>query len=174
MAKIVPLTIDGGKRREAGYDWFDQWMEAYRSALQRYVQRVCPPGLDVDDIVQEVFLRVWRSAEPDAVENPRAYLMVAARNTIVDLLRKHREASSGGAAAELDNPQRKGTLDFCELTLAIERAISELPEKCRAVFMLCRYDGLSTTEISQRMKISERMVQKHLARALSHFHRNLM
>lgn len=175
MAKIVSLALGGERQRKSSgeHEWFNRWVETHRNALRAYIIRVSNSGVDSDDVLQEIFLRLWRVKEPGSIQNPRAYLMMVARNTMVDISRRRR-AGAGGDGAEADPSYQSGLMDYCEMVLAVERTLAELPHKCRQAFMLCRYEGLSTAEAAHRMSISERMVQKHLVKALAHFRRNLV
>lgn len=125
-----------------------------------------------EEIVQEVFLRVWDNCRVGASPLPtRAYLYAAARNHAVSVLRHERVVKAHEASAVLagENNATHSTiqndLEADELTRAARTAISRLPDKCRRVFTLSRERGLTYAEIAQVLGISVKTVELHMTRA---------
>lgn len=147
-----------------------EWFETHRAALLRYARRVLPGSESPEDLVQDVFCRLLQHPDPGSLRNPRAFLMAAARNAAIDLIRKQRPQSG----VEPDRiGQAPGPLDEAELMTAIGRALDSMPERCREVFVLRRFRDLDTPTVARRLGISKRMVQKHVAAALEHLERHL-
>ncbi len=71
------------------------------------------------------------------------------------------------------NPQPDASLDAQDLQRRVQAAMTELPLRCQQAFYLCRYEELKSSEIATKLGISQRMVQKHVARALQHLHERL-
>src|SRR5690606_25819872 len=99
------------------------------------------------------------------VENPGAYLFTTARHIVIDRFRRERSLSAEHrsdqqAAAD----EGAGLLASGEMEVAYEKALSELPARCREVFLLRRHDGLTNSEVAVELGISVRMVQKHMVR----------
>lgn len=174
-SNIIPLHGKALPRPGGREAWAKLLESRYRQGLGRYLARLAQPGEDVEDIVQEAFYRVLQSDRLPSVGNPGAFLFTTARNLLVDRYRRqsleqsHIQQQSHFTTA----PPEDSVLEYNEMVLAYRQALSELPERCRQVFLLRRYDGLSNSEIADTLNISMRMVQKHLARALDHFQRRL-
>lgn len=134
----------------------------------RYVR-----SLDVaEEVVQEVFLRVWAQAEAERqVDVSKAYLYGATRNHAITLLRheavvRRHAARVTRIAAPSAGPTPDVELEAAELTRVARRAIAALPERTRLVFLLSRERGLSYPEIAEVLGISVKAVEANVARAL--------
>ena len=130
-------------------------------------------SLDVaEEIVQELFLRVWDHArDGDCQRLTRAYLYAAARNHAVSILRHERvvrahEATAINEASYGSAPTAQEKVESDELALAARRAIARLPAKCRQVFSLSRDHELTYAEIANVLGISVKTVELHMTRAL--------
>lgn len=131
---------------------------------------------DVDDIVQESFLRVSTSQPKKSLRNPRGFLFRTAKNLMIDEARKdavrnkvfradpHIEKSAVETAIQHITPERE--ISSAEELNRILEAIDQLPEACQRVFLLQRKTGMSYAKVAAELNISESMVQKHMSRAL--------
>lgn len=133
-------------------------------------------AVDVDDIVQEAFLRISTQETAAEIDNPRGFLFRVARNLTFDLLRRRtvRQAYVASHSVELSSDRRRYQSRSAESVVSagqdlalILDAIEELPPQCQKVFLLQRREGLAYAEIGRRLGISESMVQKHMSKALS-------
>jgi RNA polymerase sigma-70 factor (ECF subfamily) len=143
-----------------------------RSSLTRLVGRIVNRH-DVDDILQEAFMRSYEAAGKASIRNPRAFLLRTATNLalnhvsrasnklntqIEDLaLPEVYQLTIESPEAQLDANQRFVT--FC-------RAVGGLPEQCRHAFILKKVYGLSQQEIAERLGIDQGTVEKHIAKGL--------
>lgn len=147
--------------------------DLYRSEgprLQRYLAARLGSAASAGDIVHGIFLRIiergisWRG-------DPAAYLSRAARNAAIDHLRsegRHRDLL-GRIMPEQMSAQVPGAEEVIvarEALARLEQALAALPDRRRHVFLLSRVHGRSYAEIARAMGISERMVAKHMARAV--------
>lgn len=152
--------------------------------LKSYVQRRLgrAGSNEVDDIVQESFLRVSAQAKEEALHNPRGFLFRTARNIMIDLSRK-RQVRVDKADALLAEPATERThtdrvtperqlSSQQDLELILD-AIEQLPPVCRRVFLLQRQNDFPYAEIARQLGISESMVQKHMSKALCHLYKVL-
>ncbi|MFG1477309.1 sigma-70 family RNA polymerase sigma factor [Xanthobacter sp. V4C-4] len=145
----------------------------YDELLRHVVRRIGNPTL-ARDVVQDTFLRIHASAPAGEVASPTAYLFRVADNLAIDHLRQEAararfaapEAEHDTAAAPEPSPEQ--ALDYKQRLDALDAAIAELPPKCRDVFLLHKFDGLSHGEIAARLGISRSMVEKHMMKALAH------
>lgn len=145
--------------------------EAFRTLspwLQRKLRaRLGPARADIDDLVQESFLRLGRYDAVNRERHPRALLLQIAGNLTRDAFR--REAVRGGG--------RHVALDAADLgprfvepagqhaRLALKDAILALPEALRDVFALARFTPMTNAEIARHLGISIKTVEWRLAKA---------
>ncbi len=174
-SNIIPLRGKNVPHPDGREAWAELLESQYRQGLRRYLQRLAKSGDDVDDIVQETFFRALQGDRLANVSNPGAFLFKTAHNLYIDRYRKQK-LEQGFAQQETgftSSVPEDVEMHYSEMVLAYQHALAELPERCRQVFLLRRYDGLSNSEIAETLNISMRMVQKHLVKALEHFQRRL-
>lgn len=125
--------------------------------------------LDVDDVVQEAFLRVLRARGAGELHAPKAFLFATARNLALDQLRRHQVSRTDSLVeADLSNvlddhesiPETVARNQ--ELALVTE-AIQSLPQRCRQVMTLRIVYGLTQRVIGEKLGISDRTVAAQLA-----------
>ncbi|WP_020188309.1 sigma-70 family RNA polymerase sigma factor [Methylopila sp. 73B] len=156
-----------------GADLLNRAIEDYYNELVAAAAR--RSGANAFDVVHDLYLKL--AAQPDVLRDKRSlkvYLCRAAANLGIDRFRRERfEAAlfSGGeheasSVAEDASPERMLEV---EARIAILRdAITELPARRRAVFILHRFHGLTADDIAARLNITRNMVDRHLRQALSH------
>jgi transmembrane sensor len=131
------------------------------------------------DIVQDLWLRAAGATPVEPIRNARAYLYGVARNLVTDRLRQERLRATAplddAVTAEIAStaPAADAVVGARQELRALDAAIHELSPKCREVFLLHRSEELSMREIALRLGISERTVEKHIAKALGHCRRRL-
>ena len=152
--------------------WFAREVQPHQAALRAYLVAHYPTLPDIDDLVQECLVRVWRSHDRGEVQSPRGLLFATARNLAMDQLRrKHivafepitENALSSVFPDDIDVAEtvsRKQEIDL------LTEAIQSLPERCRQVFMLRTVFHLSQREIAEKLGISENTVEKQMTNAL--------
>lgn len=126
------------------------------------------PAADLDDVSQEVFLRLLRYDQIELIEHPQAYLFKMASNVATEWSIRARSRYphdanwlEGLIADDLpeDNAVYEGT------QREIERAVNTLPPRYREVLKLQFTEGLSHTEIAARMGVSPRIVKRCIAKS---------
>ena len=142
--------------------------ERLRSSLLRYASRYLKRNHEIEDVVQEAFVKVLKADGDKTIHSIDAYLFRTARNLALNSLRScdyrltealgdilaDPDATPGGTLEdELETRQRFEL--FCESLLA-------LPKRCQQAFVLRRVYGFSQAEIAERMQISEATVEKHI------------
>jgi RNA polymerase sigma-70 factor (ECF subfamily) len=146
-------------------------VEPHEAALRGYLRRRVTSAADVDDVVQESYLKLLRSPPASGIRCIKAYLFAIARNTSSKLFRKRRIFSpvpvedlppsrlwdTGPDAAACAHRRLQDEL--------IAEAIAELPGRCREILLLYIADGLTPTKIAQRLGLSESTVRTQLGRA---------
>lgn len=125
------------------------------------------------EIVQEVFVNLWEKRDSiDLSRSVRSYLFTSVRNRCLNHLRNTRKFSSELLNLE-DHPVEisGGDHDILvteELSLKIDQAINELPEKCRQVFLLNRTQHLKYQQVADHLGISVKTVETQMSKALNH------
>ncbi len=150
-------------------------LEAYlhhKDELQRFLSKRVGSHTLGSDLVQDLYIRLQKAQDVSPVQNRRAYLFSMAANLATDHLRvetrraelrKETEAVAWRQAEDL-TPERyamgRAELDF------VEDAVSKLTPRCRRVFFLCRYEGLSQAKAAVVLGISPSTVYEELKAAM--------
>ncbi|NKJ44462.1 RNA polymerase sigma factor [Novosphingobium sp. SG720] len=146
--------------------------ERHRRALRAWLGRRLRNPADVDDAVQDVWLRAHERLDSGEVANPRAYLFTAASSVVHDRARRagvrhedaHHRLEENDHPVEWITPER--VLEGKEALTVIMHRLSTMPERTRDVFVLHRFEGLAYADIARRMGISVSSVEKHIMKAL--------
>lgn len=146
-------------------DWFRQWHSPVRKLLSR--RGIIEPA-DLDDIAQEVFLRLLRYDRAELVEHPQAYLLKMASNVADEWAIRARVRHSHDAKW-LDDLLADDRPDQVTAQHAaqeeVERALGTLPPRQREVLKLRFADGLGCAEIAKRLGCTPRIVKRDLAKS---------
>jgi RNA polymerase sigma-70 factor (ECF subfamily) len=149
----------------------ETWMHAYGPGLRRYFRRRVNDG-DVDDLVQDVFLRLQAAQFGTPVENVEGYLFATARNVLISRYRKQARSSAVLQAAWADGVEEADQLSPERIAIGQEEyrrvvaAIVNLPPRARQAFELHRFEHLTYQAIAQRMGITKDSVKELMHRAL--------
>ena len=141
----------------------------YYPRLRNYAFRFVGDTGIAEDMVQECFVKLYEKRFTFKNISPGALLFVMVRNSCINY-RKHRillETGTPFSPVEAGTPE--DALMFEELRKEIDRVMVKLPSKCREVFYMSRFEGLTTREIAERIDTSTQNVEKHIARALGIF-----
>ncbi len=155
---------------------FEELFRRYYPDLVAFATRLTGAKDVAEEIVQDVFLSMWRHRErgdatPDSIS---AYLFGAVRKTATSYLRhahvekrwRDRMGSGEDIAMITPSPAADSQTRFNEVVVAARVAINELPPRCRQAFLLRRQHGLSYAEIAQVMGIAEKTVEVQIGAAL--------
>ena len=145
---------------------FKDLYEAYQKPLANFLYRMCWNRALVDDLVQEVFLRVWRSREQyEPTAKVSTYLFRIATNLWINHAEKKRESALGDAdRAAGESPE--APLERTEVQMAVKRAVEALPEGERLCLVLSEYNGLKYAEISEVLGIPVGTVKSRIFNAV--------
>lgn len=132
--------------------------------LGMYALRIVEDAEAASDLVQDAFMKAWQAVEggmePD---NFSSYMYRIVRNECISHLRRLRETVALDEVAEADEE----SIDTSVRDARIWKAIDELPERCREVFLLSKRDGLSNEEIAEELGISIKTVKNQMTKAFS-------
>lgn len=151
-----------------------------REKLRRFFSfRVRNPS-DIPDLTQEVFLRMLRIPDRDAIRSPEAYLFTVALHVAQQHAMQDSAIPPSVRAEELlaqlpASPDADPVLQAHgeQCLEAFTRALERLSPKARATFVLHRQYGMTLKEISRELRVSFPMAKKYLAKALHQIHRHL-
>jgi len=150
---------------------FEQIFNLYQSKLYHFVKLTLANDTDCEEIVQEVFLKIWdRREQIDLSKSFKSYLYTITKNEIHDHLRKvlQQKKYLEQAIHELsiaENDVEK-IVNFRETDHVINELINSLPHKRRKVFELSRLQGKTYSQIALEMNISENTVDTQMRKAL--------
>jgi RNA polymerase sigma-70 factor (ECF subfamily) len=155
---------------------FEELFRAYYDQLVGFAARLLGDNQAAEEVVQDVFLSVWRNRDRGDIEanNLAAYLYGAVRKTSTSRLRhlvvENRWRQRASQETELHplgaTPAADASAHFNDLIVAVRSAVEELPPRTRQAFLLRRQHGLSYGEIAQVMGISPKTVEVHIGAAL--------
>jgi RNA polymerase sigma factor (sigma-70 family) len=146
-------------------DWFREWHFPLRRFLAR---RRAGSAADIDDIAQEVFLRLLRYNKAELVDSPQAYLYRIAANVSAEWSTRasrrlpHNSQWLNDLADTLDPHDE---LDRQTQTDDILRAINQLPDRTREILRLHFAENLRREDIALRLNVTGKIVKRDLARA---------
>jgi len=152
--------------------WFHEQVHVHDRSLRAHVRGSFPALGDVDDVVQESYLRVWRARAREPIQSVKAFLFTVARRVALDLVRKERGSPITGtlnataAAAKDDTPGVLEMFDRSERVELVTNALMRLPPRCREVVMLYKLKGMSRRDVALALGISEKTVDEQVARGV--------
>jgi RNA polymerase sigma-70 factor (ECF subfamily) len=154
---------------------------AFRKIYEDYYTRLCfYAGKFVHDpeqarsLVQEIFVKLWVKRENlNVTYSIKAYLFNSVRNRCIDYLRKEKSNQEALAGLIQEDSVSTDHMEVAELNARINSAIQALPDKCREIFVLCRFEGLKYTEIAGRLSISVKTVEMQMGIALKKLRNSL-
>ncbi len=153
-------------------EWFQQFQSVIRQALSSRIGRVA----DIDDLAQEVYLRLLRVPEPELVENPQGYLYRVALNVAEEWRqraaqsREHSSDPLSGLVAGEDLEREAGNKERDRL---VQRSLAGLPPASRTALILHVRDGLTYDEVAAHMRVTRRAVKRYVAKGYAALRREL-
>ncbi len=157
---------------------FDILFHKYSDKLFRFSFSLLKNEEDSKEIVQEVFLRIWKKRkEIDTTKSFKSFLFAISYNLIVDQLRlrlkdkKYREYLTH--YFETENLDLRNDLDYTILVEKVRNVVENLPAKRKQIYILSREVGLSHKEIAGKLGISVKTVENQITLALKHLKSNL-
>jgi RNA polymerase sigma-70 factor (family 1) len=149
------------------------WDKVYAVACHRLNDET-----EAEEVVQDVFFSFWKRREILEVKNSlNTYLAVAVKYQVINRqTRKYYKTIEMDAMSQLEDSGVDSTqLWFSERELKqqLDDAISKLPEKCRVVFRMSRYEDKTNAEIAKKLGVTEKNVEAHITRALSSLRKSL-
>ena len=150
--------------------WLARNIMPHEALVRSRVAHLCGRDLSIEDVIQEMYARILSVPSVEGIHHPRQYAVLTAKSIIVDHLRRSRVVSIK-YCDDLDRldvtfPEASAEehLQFQEEIQEVVNVLAELPATCRETLILRRIEGLSQKEVARRMNVSEKMIEKHMAR----------
>jgi RNA polymerase sigma-70 factor (ECF subfamily) len=142
----------------------------YYSDLVRFSISLIHDKPGAEEIVQDLFVRIWENREELSVTSVKSYLLKAVHNGSIDWLR-HESIKNSYVGLILEHPvllknDLEDYLLFSELEIEIQEALTKVPEECAEVFIKSRFEALNHQEIANMMGISVRTVEDRIRRTI--------
>ena len=150
----------------------------YHALLCNIANNIVNDRAAAEDIVQDVFMNLWRKRfEVDWTAPMKGYVYRATINGALNWLGKNKRSVSfdeaiGEQTASVSNDV-EGKINEKELQIKIKEAIERLPAKCKAIFVLSRYEGLKYRQIAELLEISVKTVENQISIALDRLRQDL-
>jgi RNA polymerase sigma-70 factor, ECF subfamily len=150
---------------------FEMYFKTFYQPLCNYAYTFLQDREEAEEIVQNTFISVWEKRDGLNVRTSgKAYMYAMVRNACLNVL-KHEKIKQKyvGEELALTSPGYESVSNIVssnELETKIQQAIEKLPEQCRLVFKLSRFEELKYQEIADQLNISVKTVENHMGKAL--------
>jgi RNA polymerase sigma-70 factor (ECF subfamily) len=158
--------------------WFAQEVHPHGPQLSSYLKGSFHLR-DVDDVVQESFLRIWKAKATTRITSAKTYLYQIAKRIAIDHLRRAQSSPVEEMRDSADSYVLEDGLNPAELLITKEifttlaHALADLPDRQREIVMLHKLKGYTHKEIASELNLSPRTVEKHCYRGLKKCEENL-
>jgi RNA polymerase sigma-70 factor (ECF subfamily) len=150
----------------------EQLFRKYYTPLVRFAREILRNTEQAEDMVQEVFTKIWTKRESiDITTYAKSYLYVAVKNHCFNMLKqnekKHWMDESMEDDIRLSTADTSGNVDAKKLESDIHAAIDKLPPKCGLIFKMSRFEDKSYKEIAEALELSVKTVENQMGKALA-------
>ncbi len=152
---------------------FEVLFKAHFKGLCFFAQRYVKDNETAKEVVQDAFFALWEKRDSiDSEKSIRSYLGTSVYNKSLNYLRDNKKFDKDILVAEHLYPESgleySDTMVTKEIKNLIEVSIQELPEKCREIFVMNRYENMKYQEIADQLSISVKTVEAQMSKALQH------
>lgn len=170
-------TIRRIKEGDAGQ--FESLFRSSYVSLVRYANVLLKDHDSSEEIVQELFVRLWQDRSKLSIESSlNGYLFRSVHNRCMHhiehlkVVERYAEQMSSKQQDFSENPSE--ILQYAELQDRVARILEKLPERCGKIFCMNRFEGLKYSEIAEKLSVSVKTVESNMGRALREFRRELI
>jgi RNA polymerase sigma factor (sigma-70 family) len=149
--------------------WFAENLQPHEAMLRAWLQSRYRSFVDIDDVIQEAYLRVLKARKKGPVNAPKAFLFATARNLALNAVR-FAKVRGEDTTTSLDDSEvldeRAGVRETGARNQELEvltKAIQSLPDRCRQIFTLRKVYGMSQRDIAKKLNISARTVNAQIS-----------
>jgi len=157
---------------------FETLFRTSYNSLVRYAQTILKDYDTSEEIVQELFFRLWQDKEKLKVESSlKGYLFRSVHNRCLHYIEHQKvvDRHAGEIASvtsEISEPVTEA-IYYSELQAKVTKVLERLPERCGEIFRMSRFDGLKYNEIAEKLSVSLKTVEANMGRALKEFRKAL-
>ena len=167
-----------GKIRQGDVEQFELLFRSSYVSLVRYAKNLIKDHDTAEEIVQDLFFRLWQDREKLNIESSlNGYLFRSVHNRCLHFIEhnrvveRHAEEMSYRPSESQESPA--DILHYKELQSRIAKILERLPERCGQIFYMSRFEGLKYTEIAEKLSVSIKTVESNMGRALKEFRKEL-
>jgi RNA polymerase sigma-70 factor (family 1) len=155
--------------KNLGQNWFQEIFNQNYQYILNYLYYLSGDSALAEDLVQDTFLQLWDKRDEVKEETVRSYLFTIARNCFFKNIRRQKFDLKFRSTwfENTENKSPEYLLEMKEFDQKLQKAIAELPEKSRVVFLMNRTDGITYREIAEYLGVSIKSVEKNMSRALA-------
>jgi RNA polymerase sigma-70 factor (ECF subfamily) len=175
------MSIDSdiiGRIRQGDKQEFEKLFRSSYVSLVRYAKTLLRDHDAAEEIVQELFFRLWQDRQNLRIESSlNGYLYRSVHNRSLHYIEHQkvvsRHAGEIAAGAELTSEPVTEAIYYSELQARVARVLERLPERCRVIFRMSRFEGLKYNEIADKLAVSLKTVEADMGKALREFRKAL-
>jgi RNA polymerase sigma-70 factor, ECF subfamily len=167
-----------GRIRKGDIGQFESLFRSSYVSLVRYARTLIKDQDAAEEIVQDLFFRLWKDREKINIESSlNGYLFRAVHNRCLHsiehsrIVARHAEEMSHMQPEDQESPS--DILHYKELQAKIAAILERLPERCGKIFCMNRFEGLKYSEIAEKLSVSIKTVEANMGRALKEFRKEL-
>lgn len=167
-----------GRIRQGDKQEFEKLFRSSYVSLVRYAKTLIRDLDASEEIVQELFFRLWQDRQTIRIESSlNGYLYRSVHNRALHYLEHQkvvsRHAGEVLAAADMTSEPVTDAIYYHELQARVARVLERLPERCRLIFKMNRFEGLKYIEIADKLAVSLKTVEADMGKALKEFRKAL-
>jgi len=164
--------------RQGDKGQFESLFRSSYVSLVRYAKSLIKDHDSAEEIVQDLFFRLWKDREKIKIESSlNGYLFRSVHNKCLHyiehkkIVERHSEEITHLKQDRQETPS--DILQYQELQAKIANILERLPERCGQIFYMSRFEGLKYTEIAEKLSVSVKTVESNMGRALKEFRKEL-
>lgn len=155
-------------------DNFEEMYKVHYKMLRNAAHNIIGDADAAHDVVQEVFVKLWnRKDEISAIVNQKAYLFRSVINASITYLEVNKNKARLGEINIESSGRTDSPMLVKELESKIQLALDSLPPKCKAIFVLSRFEGMKNKEICEHLGLSIKTVENQMGIALKRMKEDL-
>ena len=165
---IKNVLLDLSKNDETA---FRQIFHLFSDSVYSFSLRLTRSKIDAEEIVQEVFLKIWTGrASVNTIENFAGYLFIITKNLALNVIKRRVLEEKVKIHFLKESPsvhcQPEETVIGRDYERLVKDMVKNLPPQQQLIYSMCRQEGLQYDEVAQRLKISKLTVKAHMQQAL--------
>jgi len=146
---------------------FELLFRKFFPVLMRFARKFLPDEDDAREVIHQVFINLWEKRDEVDTSTPfKSYLFTSVHNRCLNRIRDKKKFADEEMPDLAGETNVETHMEAMELESKIRQVIGTLPEKCREIFELNRFEGLKYAEIAEKLGISVKTVENQMSKAL--------